>query len=268
MNVDSTTTTPASAAKQPRFAKGARGRLYEPTRLIYDVSVYDRPGVISRVLKPAPSGGQSYQVLLESSLGGRRMLKVAGWHLEALPEPPRRPAQHAYEYSDKTFRVKLNSDGLADIWCDAGGCFMAQCPVCRAHEGDRLTTASTGATAVTSNGKRKRKAAQPKEPHVHYWQPFGSDPTFEYCLGCREARRTDRLGDNPCIMLYGPYTAHANEVCATCAFAVEMTTHYDHWFVCKQNPEHSYHHRLQLHWPACARWELKPDLKRGKAKEE
>lgn len=86
--------------------------------------------------------------------------------------------------------------------------------------------------------------------HVHVYTPFPSDARFEHCV-CGQARRADRVSENPCVQWWG--RGPAGEVCRDCVHL--LTEHYAHSCLLRQAVR-SHHghldHRTQ--WEACANW--------------
>ncbi len=89
--------------------------------------------------------------------------------------PQRSPLRHAYEY-----RAEKERPGQR-LWCDAGGCFMEDCPACRAAVGDALRGLSATTLIICARGGQSRCE--------HDWQTWGADSRFRLCRKCKRAER-------------------------------------------------------------------------------
>lgn len=114
-----------------------------------------------------------------------------------------------------------------------------------------MTTETAKPTRPTKTPNKSTKTPKPR--HVHLFdRTFPSDARYQACA-CGEARRTDRLSDNPCIQWWG--FGPEGKTCGDCAHLVVMQQARK-WYKCGQRHDLTHSHKTdqRLKWQACGRF--------------
>ncbi len=106
---------------------------------------------------------------------------------------------------------------------------------------------------ATETPKTTKSTKTPKPQHVHLFdRTFPSDERYQVCA-CGEARRADRISDNPLIQLWG--FGPEGKTCGDCTHLPVMKQSRK-WYKCAQRADltHSRKTDQLRRWQACGRF--------------
>lgn len=167
---------PITPMPEPKFSVGDHVAVDSRSDLCYET--WARKGAIGEIreIGRPVRGVRRYTVRYHSPRIGVHETRIREEHLlKVEPPAPRQyaKARHAYEYRDEHPRGE-------HLWCDAAGCFIEDCAICRAYLGDTLTAPTTA--FACARGRGGSVTCQ------HTWQVW-PDGRYRHCPKCKASER-------------------------------------------------------------------------------